>query len=67
MEPEGKRNEALGLVKQGLRDLSISRTSIRWGVEVPWDPEHVFYVWYDALINYATAVGYGEDDQRFSE
>ncbi len=59
VQPEGKRNEALGLIKQGLRDISISRTSIRWGVEVPWDPEHVFYVWYDALINYATAVGYG--------
>jgi methionyl-tRNA synthetase len=66
VQPEGKRNEALGLVKQGLRDISISRTSIRWGVEVPWDPEHVFYVWYDALINYATAVGYGSDPERFA-
>jgi methionyl-tRNA synthetase len=63
--PEGKRNEAAGIVKQGLDDVSISRTSIRWGVPVPWDTDHVFYVWYDALINYATAVGYGEDEQRF--
>jgi methionyl-tRNA synthetase len=63
--PESRRNEAIGLVKSGLRDISISRTSITWGVPVPWDPGHVFYVWYDALINYATAVGYGSDPPRF--
>ncbi|HUJ64766.1 MAG TPA: class I tRNA ligase family protein, partial [Acidimicrobiales bacterium] len=63
--PEAKRNEAIGLIKGGLRDISISRTSITWGVPVPWDPGHVFYVWYDALINYATAVGYGADPDRF--
>jgi methionyl-tRNA synthetase len=63
--PESKRNEAAGLVRQGLQDISISRTSINWGVPVPWDPAHVFYVWYDALINYATAIGYAEDRQRF--
>ena len=63
--PEGKRNEALGIIRQGLADISISRVSIDWGVTVPWDPAHVFYVWYDALINYATAVGYGRDPQRF--
>ena len=65
--PEAKRNEALGLIKQGLQDISISRTSITWGVPVPWDEKHVFYVWYDALINYATAVGYGDDRQRFED
>jgi methionyl-tRNA synthetase len=65
VSPEGKRNEAIGLVRQGLQDISISRTSISWGVPVPWDPAHVFYVWYDALINYATAVGYGDDRARF--
>ncbi len=64
--PEGKRNEAIGLIKQGLRDISISRSSIDWGVPVPWDPEQVFYVWYDALINYATAIGYGSDPERFA-
>ena len=64
--PESKRNEAIGLIRGGLRDISISRTSIRWGVPVPWDPEHVFYVWYDALINYATAIGYGVDEERFN-
>jgi len=63
--PEGKRNEALGLIRQGLDDVSITRTSIDWGVRVPWDEAHVFYVWYDALINYATAVGYGVDRERF--
>ncbi|MGI9612023.1 MAG: class I tRNA ligase family protein [Acidimicrobiales bacterium] len=65
VQPEGKRNEALGIVKQGLEDISITRTSISWGVQVPWDPDHVFYVWYDALINYATAVGFGTDDANF--
>jgi len=65
VKPDGKRNEALGIVRQGLEDVSISRSSIDWGVPVPWDPGHVFYVWYDALINYATAAGYGTDDAAF--
>jgi methionyl-tRNA synthetase len=65
VQPESKRNEAIGLIKTGLRDISITRTSLDWGVPVPWAPGHVFYVWYDALINYATAVGYGADDERF--
>jgi len=64
--PPGKRNEALGFIKGGLRDISITRTSIDWGVPVPWDDEHVFYVWYDALVNYITAIGYGEDETRFA-
>ena len=63
--PEAKRNEVLGFIRGGLEDVSITRTSLRWGVAVPWAPEHVFYVWYDALINYATAIGYGVDDDRF--
>jgi methionyl-tRNA synthetase len=66
VRPEGKRNEALGFIKQGLDDFSISRTSISWGVPLPWDPAHVTYVWYDALLNYVTAVGYGTDEQRFA-
>jgi methionyl-tRNA synthetase len=65
VSPEARRNEAIGLIRQGLQDISISRTSIQWGVPVPWDPAHVFYVWYDALINYATAIGYGSDRARF--
>jgi methionyl-tRNA synthetase len=64
--PEGKRNEALSFIKGGLRDISITRTSIDWGVRVPWDERHVFYVWYDALVNYLTAIGYGEDEERFA-
>lgn len=67
VQPEGKRNEALGLIRKGLEDVSVSRTSLEWGVPVPWDPGHVFYVWYDALINYATAIGYGADQERFAE
>ncbi|MGH9282294.1 MAG: methionine--tRNA ligase, partial [Acidimicrobiales bacterium] len=62
--PEAKRNEALGLIRQGLQDVSITRSSLSWGVPVPWAPSHVFYVWYDALINYVTAIGYGEDPER---
>jgi methionyl-tRNA synthetase len=62
--PQTKRNEALSFVKGGLKDISITRTSIDWGVPVPWDEGHVFYVWYDALINYLTAIGYGRDDDE---
>jgi len=65
--PESKRNEALSFIKGGLNDISITRTSIDWGVRVPWDDDHVFYVWYDALINYVTAIGYGTDDERFGQ
>ncbi len=65
VQPDGKRNEALGLIRHGLDDVSITRTSIDWGVPVPWDEDHVFYVWYDALINYATSVGFGVDDEQF--
>jgi methionyl-tRNA synthetase len=65
IEPEGKRNEVLGFIRQGLADVSITRTSLDWGVPVPWAEGQVFYVWYDALINYATAIGYGTDPERF--
>jgi methionyl-tRNA synthetase len=66
VQPEGKRNEALGFIRQGLQDFSISRTSISWGVPIPWDADHVTYVWFDALANYITAVGYGQDPERFA-
>ena len=56
--PPGRRNEVLSFVRQGLKDLSISRTSFRWGVPVPGDPDHIMYVWWDALVNYITAAGY---------
>jgi methionyl-tRNA synthetase len=63
--PETRRNEALGIIRGGLQDISITRTSIDWGVPVPWDEGHVFYVWYDALVNYISAIGYGTDAERF--
>ncbi len=66
IEPAGKRSEVLGLIKQGLLDFSISRTSITWGIPIPWDPQHVTYVWFDALVNYCTAVGYGSDPERYA-
>jgi len=62
--PPAKRKEALTFIRGGLKDVSITRTSLTWGVPVPWDAGHVFYVWYDALINYLTAVGYGVDDEQ---
>jgi methionyl-tRNA synthetase len=64
--PETKRNEALGFIRSGLQDFSISRTSLTWGIPLPWDPSHVTYVWFDALTNYITAVGYGSDPGRFA-
>jgi methionyl-tRNA synthetase len=66
VQPESRRNEVIGFIKQGLRDFSMSRTSITWGVPLPWDPKHVSYVWFDALFNYCTAVGYGIDAQLFA-
>ncbi len=57
VQPEARFNEVKSFVKEGLRDLSISRTSFRWGVPVPNDPEHVVYVWLDALMNYVSALG----------
>ena len=58
--PEYRRNEIVSFLEGGLQDLSVSRTSFTWGVPVPDDPAHVMYVWFDALANYMTAVGYGD-------
>ena len=58
--PESRRAEILNFIKGGLRDFSISRNTFKWGIEIPFDKDHVIYVWYDALINYLTAIGYGE-------
>ncbi len=67
--PPGKRNEVVAFVKSGLKDLSISRTTFKWGVPVPGAPDHIMYVWLDALTNYITAVGYPDTNaelfQRF--
>ncbi len=63
--PEFRGNEALGLIRSGLRDFSISRTSLKWGIPLPWDERHLTYVWFDALTNYLSAVGYGADQEQF--
>ncbi|GAH14968.1 unnamed protein product, partial [marine sediment metagenome] len=63
IQPESRKNEMIqNFIKPGLEDLSISRTTFDWGIPVPDDPEHVVYVWLDALTNYITAVGYLADD-----
>jgi methionyl-tRNA synthetase len=62
VEPASARNEVVSFLKQGLADLSISRSTFDWGVKVPWDESQVVYVWFDALLNYATAVGFGDAD-----
>ncbi len=66
IQPESARNEVISFVKSGLSDLSISRSSFDWGIKVPWDDTHVVYVWFDALLNYITAIGYGEDEATFN-
>ena len=67
VQPKIRRNEALGFIKQGLRDFSVSRTSIDWGIPLPWDDSHVTYVWFDALTNYLTATGFPDDQSRFAD
>lgn len=61
IRPEARRNEVISFVSSGLKDLSVSRTSVKWGIPVPDDPEHTMYVWFDALSNYITAIGFGND------
>lgn len=65
--PEGRRNEVLGLLKHGLDDFSLSRERVTWGIELPFDPSQRCYVWVDALSNYITALGYGDDSPDFSK
>jgi methionyl-tRNA synthetase len=66
IQPESARNEVIQFVKQGLADLSISRSTFDWGIKLPWDDSHVVYVWFDALLNYITATGYGQDEANFA-
>src|SRR5438128_5219418 len=71
--PKTRYNEALSFIRSGLRDVPLTRHKLSWGVPVPWDPEHVFYVWFDALLNYYSALSYapapdgveGEMESRF--
>ena len=66
VRPESRRNEVISFVRGGLQDLSVSRlrSSVSWGVPVPDDPEHTMYVWFDALTNYITAIGYGNKERE---
>ncbi|MFM7029846.1 MAG: methionine--tRNA ligase [Micrococcales bacterium] len=63
VQPDSARNEVVSFVRRGLDDLSISRSKDKfdWGIDIPWDNGHITYVWFDALLNYITAIGYGED------
>jgi methionyl-tRNA synthetase len=65
VRPKSRMNEVVSFVRQGLKDLSITRTTVKWGISVPDDPEHTIYVWFDALHNYLTGIGYGWDEERF--
>ncbi|MEA2332255.1 MAG: methionyl-tRNA synthetase [Thermoleophilaceae bacterium] len=65
--PQNRYNEALSFIKGGLRDLSLSRARLKWGVPVPWDPTQVIYVWIDALLNYYTALSYAREGEDLTE
>jgi methionyl-tRNA synthetase len=64
VQPDFRRNEVKSFVEAGLKDVSISRKTIKWGIPWPGDPEHVFYVWYDALTSYMTGIGYASEDKE---
>jgi methionyl-tRNA synthetase len=68
IQPEAARNEVVSFVSRELTDLSISRSKDKfdWGIDIPWDTDHVIYVWFDALLNYITAIGYGEDEAKLN-
>ncbi len=65
--PQTRFNEARAFIASGLEDVSLSRKSLTWGVQVPWDTDHVFYVWFDALLNYYTALGYARDGEDLTD
>jgi methionyl-tRNA synthetase len=67
VQPSFRANEALSFIKSGLRDVSLSRARLRWGVPVPWDPEQVVYVWWDALLNYYSALTYARAGEDLTE
>lgn len=67
VKPASRMNEIVSFVKRGLEDISVSRTTFRWGIPVPFDEDHVIYVWFDALFNYLTGIGYGYDDEKFKK
>jgi methionyl-tRNA synthetase len=65
VRPKSRMNEIVSFVKQGLKDLSITRTTVQWGIPVPDDPEHTVYVWFDALHNYLTGIGFDSDEALY--
>ncbi len=67
IQPVSRRNEMINFIKQGLEDLCITRTTFDWGIPVPFDKKHVVYVWFDALLNYFTGIGYGSDPEKFQK
>ena len=67
MIPDFRANEALSFIKGGLRDVSLSRPKLKWGVPLPWDPEQVMYVWFDALLNYYTALSFAREGEDLTE
>lgn len=68
IQPDSARNEVVSFVRRGLEDLSISRSKEKfdWGIDIPWDDSHITYVWFDALLNYITALGFGEDEEKLN-
>ncbi len=68
IQPESRKNEIIRFIQGGLKDQSVTRirTSLNWGIDVPFDSKHVIYVWFDALINYLTVAGYGIDEKKFN-
>lgn len=69
IQPEVRKNEIISFIKNGVKDQSITRTkkSLKWGIDVPFDNNHVIYVWYDALLNYITVAGYNTDNEKFEK
>ncbi len=65
IEPVIRRNEILGLLREGLQDVSFTRSNVRWGVPSPVNPAQTIWIWFDALVNYISAVGYGSDEAQF--
>ena len=64
VQPESRKNEVVSFIKQGLKDLSVSRTTFNWGISVPSHQKHIIYVWLDALVNYISASNYFNKDQN---
>ena len=67
IQPESRRNEVMSLVESELKDVAITRKGFAWGIKTPFDPDQTIYVWFDALLNYITGIGYGSDEERFRQ